>query len=544
MPRPARLRGAALGLLLLGAAGELEAQLVPLSQDLRTPEAQEFIRKAPTARTTAEVNQFLNDAPVEFRTRSLERLKGLTQREQVQVEAALAKLPANAGPARAQLIRDIEAKRLDKQVGSGPSSSGSTSLVSSGTIPKALGFAVERGALLQSTQGTVATFRGNALGLSRALLGGEVLPDCAPTNTKCGEGANVLRGLSFSVGFDASRSKSTTAPATTTSAAPATAVLTGSKQQLENWGVRWEFINRRDVLDPVFLKTWRDGMTKDVELAKRREAFAAASEKLAGFLVTPAYADLVRALANDLREPQAATTSDCVQILENYLDKVVETARKTVPEFEATVKSVLEAQAGFVALQRDLTERALTGMSFAAEYVNSRPVNQPTQSTIRLVTAGSPMKNERVLISANAAFNWYNSVPQNVPVKKFRDFQAALQLDRRMGSFSESIDAAFALAGYYQYMADRALIKIGGDTMVAPGSGIILPGQAAVLLAPKGHIAVAQVKLTLSVKGSPMRLPIAFTWANRTELIKASEVRGHIGLTFDFDTLFAKPKTP
>ncbi len=45
-----------------------------------------------------------------------------------------------------------------------------------------------------------------------------------------------------------------------------------------------------------------------------------------------------------------------------------------------------------------------------------------------------------------------------------------------------------------------------------------------------------------SVKGSGVKVPVSFTLANRTELIKEKEVRGTIGVTFDFDSLFSKPK--
>jgi len=57
-----------------------------------------------------------------------------------------------------------------------------------------------------------------------------------------------------------------------------------------------------------------------------------------------------------------------------------------------------------------------------------------------------------------------------------------------------------------------------------------------VLLAEKGHIGIVQAKVTCSVKGSPVKIPIALTWANRTELIKANEVRGNVGILLDMDS--------
>src|SRR5437667_4183326 len=111
-------------------------------------------------------------------------------------------------------------------------------------------------------------------------------------------------------------------------------------------------------------------------------------------------------------------------------------------------------------------------------------------------------------------------VPAGVKVKQFRDFQAALQPDRVAGRISDSVGASVSMAGYYQYMADQALITIPAGAQI-PGTGIELPGQAGVLLAEKGHIGVAQAKITLSIRGTPLKVPLALTWANRTELIKA-----------------------
>ena len=59
-------------------------------------------------------------------------------------------------------------------------------------------------------------------------------------------------------------------------------------------------------------------------------------------------------------------------------------------------------------------------------------------------------------------------------------------------------------------------------------------------IAQQGHIGVLQVKLTIPVKGTGVKIPLAFTVANRTELIKEKDVRGNFGITFDFDSAIAK----
>ena len=57
----------------------------------------------------------------------------------------------------------VEDARTDKQVGA-PAGAGSTSLVSKGSVPGILGFAVENGALTQTTSSTTVTLRGNLVG--------------------------------------------------------------------------------------------------------------------------------------------------------------------------------------------------------------------------------------------------------------------------------------------------------------------------------------------------------------------------------------------
>ena len=44
------------------------------------------------------------------------------------------------------------------------------------------------------------------------------------------------------------------------------------------------------------------------------------------------------------------------------------------------------------------------------------------------------------------------------------------------------------------------------------------------------------------MKGSGVKVPLSFTWANRTELVKEKEVRGNIGITFDMDAIVSRLK--
>jgi hypothetical protein len=63
-----------------------------------------------------------------------------------------------------------------------------------------------------------------------------------------------------------------------------------------------------------------------------------------------------------------------------------------------------------------------------------------------------------------------------------------------------------------------------------------------VTIARTGNIGLFQSKLTIPVKGSGIKIPISFTYSNRTELIKEKDVRGSIGFTLDLDSIFSKPQ--
>ena len=58
------------------------------------------------------------------------------------------------------------------------------------------------------------------------------------------------------------------------------------------------------------------------------------------------------------------------------------------------------------------------------------------------------------------------------------------------------------------------------------------------LISSRGNIGLGQVKITFGLRDTKVKIPLALTFANRSELIKANEVRGQIGISYDFDSLF------
>ena len=97
------------------------------------------------------------------------------------------------------------------------------------------------------------------------------------------------------------------------------------------------------------------------------------------------------------------------------------------------------------------------------------------------------------MFTFNGAAEWYDSVPAGVKVGRLRDVQVAAQVDRQLGLVPKLGPATLTLAFYYQWMKDSALISIPAGNL-APGTSIVLPGEASTLLAATGPIDIAQAK--------------------------------------------------
>jgi hypothetical protein len=116
----------------------------------------------------------------------------------------------------------------------------------------------------------------------------------------------------------------------------------------------------------------------------------------------------------------------------------------------------------------------------------------------------------------------YNSRPTGPKAHTLRDFRFAGQLDVPIGDVTKTGKFLISLAGRYQrLLEDEAIL----------GSSVVVP---------KGDIAAFQAKLTIPVRGTAFKIPLSFSYANRTELIKEREIRGNFGFTFDLDSIFAK----
>jgi hypothetical protein len=412
---------------------------------------------------------------------------------------------------------EAEESRVDKQVGSGPSSGGSTSLVVKGGAPAILGFAVENGALTQSVDKTTITFRGNPLGIYHALANKGFFQSAIDDEND--PLTRFLRKTSFAFSFDANRG-----------AEPGT--FTGTKQQLSSFSARIEFINKRKPI--LYLKEWNEFLNKQVQ------AFTdTLNNSTPALLTTDITSKPLEWRDPALQQWFADTQASLASAASDQIESVVRDRLSKLPVADlspATLAQLngIEEQIGVYLNGRDeVLDKIARGTLVTFEYTNNREVSAPDTSNFRFIAEKGP--GGRADMTFNGSLTIFNKRPSPASLMlanpattktgRVRDFQFAGQLDLPFGSVRDAGQFVFFASGRYERLMEDASTAVG----------TIMPNT-------KGDIAVAQFGLKIPIKGLGMKFPISITFANRTELIKEREVRGNFGFTFDLDTIFAKFK--
>ena len=402
---------------------------------------------------------------------------------------------------RAQYVVAAENERVDKQGGSDASSSGSTSLVSKGSVPTILGFAVDTGALLKSTNGSTITFRGNVTGLAKALAGKGFITgfdEDSPT-------ARFLRRTSFSFSFDPTRGNQM-------------GVFTGSKQQLSNYSVRLDVYNKRDARDARYKKDW------DNFLANQSQGLVAQIDSSLRVLTNPSTNTWTDPSLQDwyVLADSAVRGVDGIDQIDAVLREQLNKAPKNLaPTTLAELRSFDKRFKAWLDERESILDRIAKAPIVTFEYINDRPLNAGSLSKFSVIGEGG--FGPRLDLTFNGSVTMFNKKPTVPSQNRIRDFQFAGQFDAPFGEIGMGLGKpVLSFAGRYERLISNATTVVG---TTAPNT--------------KGDIGVGQIKLTIPVKNSGIRIPISFSFANRTELIKEKEVRGNFGFTFDLDTLFA-----
>jgi hypothetical protein len=449
-------------------------------------------------------------------------------------------LALSVGSAFANSVIAWEQARVDQQVGSSTNGSGTTDLVSRPSTPELLGLAMQAGALTQTVSGSTATFTANLYGSYQAIIGKPVVClSCSDTVWK-----NINLSASFDMSGQTSKQLATSGSATSSTPAPAMVVLPQSTRQFSSFTASYNIYNPLDPRSKQFQQGWSsayknhqadlisEAKTLDQTLIPLLNAFVQDKDgKLAALWNTYRPILTKDAAKTDAVERSASINSD----FEKYFGELTTLARAEIPDLDQKVARAAAAYAAYSQINYQAVQEARGKPQFTAQYTYNHPQSQPDTHDFKLIVGLNPKSVSGALFTLNFIGSIYGGqIPSGANYGRIRDFQFAAQFDRPLGD-PINHPTTLTVAAYVQCQFDPSVLNIGPGNL-APGTNITLPQNAQVLLGSKGLQAIVQGKITINLK-SGLNIPIAVSWANKTNLLSATDVRGNIGLTYNFDSI-------
>jgi hypothetical protein len=411
---------------------------------------------------------------------------------------------------------DAEKKRTDKQVGSGPDSPGTTSLVVKGGTPALIGWAVEQGAATSSVSGNTVSVRFNPHNFAKAIFLNQGLLQIRDIKPQDDSFDKFLRNLSVGLSFDISRGVETP-------------TFTAKSNQLSAFSFRYEFINRRNPLSQANKKLREDFFESQTEnLDNIAQAILAVVGRGSGRFNNSILNEWLDETNVELAKiPTNLAPADrrtrVTSVIESRLEKLPIDRLSEIDDVKNAVRRYAVGSIEFKNKRDDLLEEVNDGQIATFEYTNNREPVAPDTSNFRFIWEKGIFR--KTDFTFNSSLTMYNKKPIAPGVKRIRDFQFALQTDTKLGDRFGTGDLLLSFAGRYE--------RLNGDTIDA--LGVVTPGT-------KGDLALGQIKLTIPIADWGIKIPLSMTFANRTELIKESNVRANFGFTFDLDPIFARLK--
>ncbi len=421
------------------------------------------------------------------------------------------------------LMHQAEANRIDKQTESSASAAGSTSTTSKGSVPWLFAFALEHGALTQSVDGNLITMKGNVANMIKAMSAKDYLEsyDLGQDNLF----VRAVSAASFSLSFNANQGN----------ASPFF-----NPNTISNASAHIDLYNRRDPRDRKWRDSWRHlTETALASVANSRGRFTTViqqnhvpefqqwrqqvQDRLNGLAAIAAPTD------QQIKDVLAQNAKDFANMFSGFKD---------VKDSGGAVLTALEDYAsakGNVASQINHSPV----LSFEYGYTNQSTLRLPSSSTSQVTVSAAPpnLSNFNLIFcgylvrdtqfTLNASTDLFNSIPGGSKIGRVRDYRASGQLDVPLPQIPNLGSSALSFSGVFLSLLEEPL---GQQVLVN-----------SVPVSTRGNIRLFQARWTIPVKGAGVRIPISFTTSNRTELIKESDKRGSIGISFDFDNLFSKP---
>lgn len=418
----------------------------------------------------------------------------------------------------------IEAKRTDVQAGAAAGASGTTTAVASASKPSLFGFALENGAVTQSTSSTSTTVSVNPWKLVSSFV-----KDENGTIDPSDPGSILLRRLALSLTINADSSqkaKQTSTSSGSGSLASPITLLTQAKQ-VSNLTVHFDIHNDRDPMSggaarkirarvvPVFTPKFFDSARAIGHFDA--DALNAEVTTLAGKSGTDIQAEVSRFLKD--QGSKVASNVDTAAAVSQYRRLATDILEADKAAYEAI------AHTPTLSLEYSLDRQPMIQAAAGTATTSAAPLmNPPDLHTVRLIHANRFIGASDYTVTASASFFGQKTTAMT---GSWRDFQIGAKLDIPFAGIKNTVDkGTLELSGLF---ADLHQMPLGIDLKVN-----------SVSITQPGKIGLFQAKYLIPLgNNSGVQVPISVTISNRTDLIKESDVRGSIGITFDLDKLVA-----
>lgn len=436
---------------------------------------------------------------------------------------ALAELPSTEADAVRTAKQILAYRRADVNTGASSGSSGSTSAVLSPLLPAIFGFSFENGGLTRSVSGSTISLKANPAGLFCA-SGGEGARVAQRDTDVC---KTFWKRFALAASFDTARGEKQAALAD----------LQTLNNQFAEFTLRVELVNHRTVSGDKFaqifkseISGWRKQAQRFVDLAARSAAEEFETRlrdtiegEFVKFLETADFKDaepekraklIERKLLSILQAAQGEITH-AADLRRAWLDSL-----KSHGGLQAGVANALVVTAEYGLQKPDLAKEAIGDLVQKGE----RP---PSLHSLRLIAAKG-VAERKLDLTANAAAAFFAETRPGMK-GAFRDFRFGLEGKFGLRDLNGWGAPSLSFAGLYVYLHQEPI-----------GLGLVAFNQAKI--SQPGHIGLFQTKFELPTANNAIRIPLSFSYSNRTELIKESDVRGQIGISFNLDALFAEKK--
>jgi hypothetical protein len=414
-----------------------------------------------------------------------------------------------------------EEQRLDKQTSSSSGSGNTTSATSKASVPWLLGFAVEHGALTQSVENNLITFRGNVANIFKAFDAKDYVESYRRYQDN--NLLNLISLASFSVSYASTNNSQ----------------ASSSQGTLAGYSVHIDLYNHRDPRDRRYIKQWASVVNRSLTNLATRVGEAH------DLITTKHPEDLhqwqVRANAAAQRLDASSPDAEIRTAIRNIADDYVKTFGQ-YDDVRTALQPVAAAAEEYSKQKGEVVQSIEKSPVISIEYTNTfqSATALPQSSTTTTTTTGHlpnlsniNLISELPLISRsqltlNASTTLFTSLPAGSTSGTVRDYRFSAQTDIPLPELPQLGKSTLSFSGLFVSLLEEPL-----------GQKILVNGVAE---SRRGNIGLFQATLSVPIKGAGVKVPISITASNRTELIKESDVRGTIGITLDIDSLFSRPQ--